>query len=815
MKNILFTILLVALSGLPQWATAQQQSSPKLQETATEAEPSYLTPCATHDMTEEEKRYTLEVVDKAGADRNAGTTCLPLRIHIVTLDDGTGGISLEEINIGMSYLNSFYLPASIEYYICSVNYIASTAWYNFSTSEEAALRAAHLQDDAINIFFVESISVGSGGACGYAYYPSNNDRSLTILMDNDCTARYPNGTLVHELGHTFNLAHTHNGTTSGNTNSNAEHVPRTGPNSNCATNGDFLCDTEADPNGSNSSSCAFVNNGNSTQDIFGNTYAPDLDNVMSYYSDYCGGRFTPGQYTRIANALVTRQGHSAYNLTGCPPNVVADASGLTAAVNASYSVDLNWMDNANNETGYLIERSTDGGTTWLAIVGGGVAPDVTTFTDTDVQANSTYQYRVKASNDDCSHYSNVASITTGLLYCIPGHQSNSCTVGNGGNLGVAIYDFELSESGAGGSTLISNPGNGCNGPLSVFVSSDSATVMAGSTYDIEVDFRNLPSTSYYGQYFTVWVDLDRNGSFTDAGEMLYQSASAGGPTRSGSITIPASATAGKTTLRVRSGWQGNGIMDDPCDYNSFSEAEDYGLIIQAGGVELSTKAFLEGPYSSGSMTDGLRSGGSIPTTEPYSSLANYTHVGGGGGETVSAPVLAVTGNDAIIDWVFIELRDKNDPTQVLYTRSALLQSDGDIVDTEGGNSMVSFANAPADDYYLVIRHRNHLGVMTASAISLDGMPGSVTDFSNPATPTYSLGASATKDMNGTRVLYGGDASMDGFVSASDQNLNWRVQNGGTFDYMTSTADFNMDGFVSASDLNLIWRPNNSVTQQLP
>ncbi|MFT5165766.1 MAG: hypothetical protein ACI8P3_000995 [Saprospiraceae bacterium] len=540
-------------------------------------------PCGTPSMTAAQRKYTLEVVDKAGASRNTGTTCIPIRIHIVQLDGGTGGISLGDVNIGMSYLNKVYLTAGIEYYICAVNYINSTAWYTFDDTEEAAMTAAHSVDDAINIYFVDDIN--SGAFCGYAYYPANGDYSINVLMDNSCVTSYENGTLVHELGHFFNLAHTHNDTENGNIDPDAEHVPRSGGNSNCTTAGDMLCDTEADPNGSNDGSCNFINDGVSTQDIHGNTYTPDLDNIMSYYSDYCGGIFTTEQYTRISNGLTTRLAHTAYNLDGCAPATVTDPSGMTATLNNAYGVDLSWTDNAGNETGYLIERSSDGGTTYAQLSGAGVAPDVTTYTDNTVSANTTYHYRVKASNDDCNHYSAAASVAVGLVYCVPTHQSNSC-LACGGTLPIAINDFLFEET--NGTDLIDNNASGCTGALSVFSGSYSAPVVAGTTYDFEADFRF--SGSWCNQYVTIWVDNNQDGDFEDSGEMLYQAGSAVGPTATGSITIPATATNGTTTLRIRSGWSSGGTLSDPCNYHALGETEDYELVV-SGSLPVDLVAF--------------------------------------------------------------------------------------------------------------------------------------------------------------------------------------------------------------------------------
>ena len=61
-----------------------------------------------------------------------------------------------------------------------------------------------------------------------------------------------------------------------------------------------------------------------------------------------------------------------------------------------------------------------------------------------------------------------------------------------------------------------------------------------------------------------------------------------------------------------------------------------------------------------------------------------------------------SGKDAIVDWVFVELRSKISPTVVIDSRSALLQRDGDIVDVDGVSS-VTFNVASPDSYYVVVK----------------------------------------------------------------------------------------------------------------
>ncbi|MFK7923230.1 MAG: hypothetical protein AB8H47_14800, partial [Bacteroidia bacterium] len=199
---------------------------------------------------------------------------------------------------------------------------------------------------------------------------------------------------------------------------------------------------------------------------------------------------------------------------------------------------------------------------------------------------------------------------------------------------------------------------------------------------------------------------------------------------------------------------------------SFSDIDftngDYYTIGYRESLQLSPKVMLAGPYNivAGLMNDGLRSNNLIPEVEPYEAMSTFTHVGFGGGETVDPSVFIPSGNDAIVDWVFVELRDDDDSTLVLATRSALLQRDGDIVGLDG-NSPVSFPGMSGDDYFVAIRHRNHLPVMTANAVSLSGISATI-DFTDPNTLTY--GENAQKQLSATVMgMWAGDINQDNTV----------------------------------------------------
>ena len=109
-----------------------------------------------------------------------------------------------------------------------------------------------------------------------------------------------------------------------------------------------------------------------------------------------------------------------------PPNA---PSGLIASANGYDAINLVWSDNADNETGFAIERSADNVSfSEIASVGS----NVTAFTDNGLPDDTTYYYRVEANNGaGPSGYSNTASATTDPLPATVDHVAISGASGGG------------------------------------------------------------------------------------------------------------------------------------------------------------------------------------------------------------------------------------------------------------------------------------------------------------------------------------------------------------------------------------------------
>lgn len=225
----------------------------------------------------------------------------------------------------------------------------------------------------------------------------------------------------------------------------------------------------------------------------------------------------------------------------------------------------------------------------------------------------------------------------------------------------------------------------------------------------------------------------------------------------------------------------------------------------ATSLQVRLKAMLQGPYDSGTgmMNASLNDSGMVPLAEPYSALG-YSFVGDGQGVETAQSVLDVTGPYEVVDWIVVELRDKNNPSVVLASRPALLRRDGSIVDLDGVSN-VQFADQPVDDYYVAVRHRNHLGIITATAHALSD-DVSLLDLSDGS--TVLLGDSATNDIAGVHCMWSGDVNMDDVVrytGAQNDRDPILFLIGGLDPTHTVTGyhqeDMNMDGVVKYTGAN--------------
>lgn len=302
-----------------------------------------------------------------------------------------------------------------------------------------------------------------------------------------------------------------------------------------------------------------------------------------------------------------------------------------------------------------------------------------------------------------------------------------------------LYDFNGIEGGAPAGQMVQAP----NGKLYGMCSEDGL-FFNGCIFSWDI------ATATYTQEYDM---ITNNGGASTANLLLgtdgrlYGACSAAGSSGNGTLFRFTPSNATYQVLHTFTGTSGAQPFD--------------GMIREAtpaADVALNLKVFLGGPYNTGTglMNDALRSLPSFPLTEPYTA-AGFTQVGGGG-ETINPSVLTTSGNNAIVDWMIVQLRNKNDNTQILRTKCVLLQRDGDVVDLDGVSPVTM--NVPSDQYFVAVRHRNHLGVMTNTAVALSSTPVSL-NYTDGSVTTF--GTNAQRLAGAVRLLWEGNVVPDNSV----------------------------------------------------
>ena len=138
--------------------------------------------------------------------------------------------------------------------------------------------------------------------------------------------------------------------------------------------------------------------GNTANTVQINGLVPDASGMM----EFTMARGTGSSFAYI-NALVIQ----SYVASSMP---LAPAT-LQAIPKSKTSIQLNWSDKSDNETGFEVYRSNSENGTYSLITS--TAADIVAFTDNGLQANTQYFYKVRAvRSGEFSGYSNMASAST-------------------------------------------------------------------------------------------------------------------------------------------------------------------------------------------------------------------------------------------------------------------------------------------------------------------------------------------------------------------------------------------------------------------
>jgi hypothetical protein len=278
-------------------------------------------------LLEIEKQYLRQ---HAGARLNEEVTEVFVRVNVMQYSDGRGLVTKPQLDTCLASLNRFFLSAGIRFRLDGeVNFVKDDRWaYLASESDMQEMRRLFDVNHAINLYMLSNNLAGNSRAM----FPSSSASSNFVFINEPYfTESLYKYILPHEFGHYFGLFHTFEPV-------NGQELVTRGPEGNCETAGDQICETPSDPYAwsgclsgydSGTGVCTRLCSGT---DARGDAFVPDFDNMMSYYT-LCPAEhhFTAGQYLRMKAGLQSRLlnnciNNERYLITGsATPYVSVDA----------------------------------------------------------------------------------------------------------------------------------------------------------------------------------------------------------------------------------------------------------------------------------------------------------------------------------------------------------------------------------------------------------------------------------------------------------------------------------------------------------
>jgi Secretion system C-terminal sorting domain len=316
---------------------------------------------------------------------------VPVCFHLVARTDGTGRVQEGKVLDMLAGWNQLYADNNLDmqFYIKYFDYMNTDEV--FSSSSSSLPSNIKMDDakklDAVNIYLIDKIVDPSGNpGTTLAYYSRNFD---WIVCINSEVSKSKSATIAHEAGHFFTLLHPFHGwecdpfhptataacangfVSCNGTVYTVENVARTGVDANCASSGDFMCDTPADYNfgftrdldwRNPTNPCVYNGIGKDPKCV---AVDPDESLVMGYFigcTDPGKGKFTGEQKAAILKDYGLNSRRASIRSSFVPNTIDISVSTLQLPTNGSTTASYNaiffdWVD-VPNATGYILEIST-------------------------------------------------------------------------------------------------------------------------------------------------------------------------------------------------------------------------------------------------------------------------------------------------------------------------------------------------------------------------------------------------------------------------------------------------------------------------
>ena len=276
----------------------------------------------------------------------------------------------------------------------------------------------------------------------------------------------------------------------------------------------------------------------------------------------------PNVTTNTGRIMVKGSNHIFFDVNNANISVNAGSGGtdtiaptaptLSASGTTSTTTNLSWSGatDAVGVTGYDVYQGT-------SLVG---STGSTTYTVTSLTPSTTYSFTVKAKDaaGNVSTASNTATVTT-----LAGTSVTYCTATATNTADERIGNVTFGS--------INNTSTGTAGYENF--TSVSTNVTRGTANTISIT--PVWTSTKYNEAYAVYIDYNKDGDFTDSGELAWTKTGSQTTPVTGSITIPATATLGNTRMRVM--MQYNSVPSSSCGSYTYGQVEDYTLNILSSG----------------------------------------------------------------------------------------------------------------------------------------------------------------------------------------------------------------------------------------
>ncbi len=529
------------------------------------------------------------------------------------------------------------------------------------------------------------------------------------------------------------------------------------------------------------------------------------------------------EYEYVVRAICTASATSSSNSTTgiftspIDANVVPTA--LAASPNVS-DVSISWTyAGGGNGIAYEVDYRPIGGT-WQT-----VSASTNALTLSNLNSCEEYEYVVRAV---CAASSTSSSSSTTGTFFSPIDASVSPS-GLTATNNTANNTLDLAWTYAGGAgidyTIEFKPVSASTWQTATATSNDLSIAIANLVGCVEYEYRvqancaasaSSSAFSTTGTFFspinaaqapsgltatpntaTGDIDLTWTGNGGDEFVIQYREITSANwtsvTTTNNSYTLPSLAGCSEYEVTVATNCTGGGTTTTSPTSNTAS--------FSTGKTIVKVKALLQGGYDSGGlMKTNLWQESLLPLAHPYGAAPwNYS-----GTEALSnyndLPANAV-------DWVIVEIQDQNN--QYVTSAAGILLQNGDIVDYNGTISDgVELCGLNLNEpYYIVVRHRNHLDIMSTNPIPLPN--ASPYDFTSAVGQASAVGTTPQLvDMGGYWSMRAGDFDGDGRVLVNDYNGTYLIESSFVNRYVHG--DLNMDGNVTVADFNL-YQPSVAIS----